>query len=63
MRKYEISKMSSIAVEFGNATHVVTPKSWLNKRIWLFTSEAYDELREQIDFMKEQLRGKRKGDC
>ena len=28
--------------------------SWLNKRIWLLTSEVYDALKEQIDFMREQ---------
>ena len=60
MRKSDISKMSPIAVEFGNATHVVTPKSCLNKRIWLLTQDSYNDLREQIDFLKEQLRSKRR---
>ena len=37
--------MSSTAVEFGNATQIVTPKSWLNKRIWCLTQDEYDDLK------------------
>jgi putative transposon-encoded protein len=47
MGKAEIQKMTSIAVPFGNGCHVVTPKSFLNKRVWVLTQDEYDDLREK----------------
>jgi len=37
--------MSSIAKKFGGgASHIITPKHWTDKKIWLLTDEEYRDL-------------------
>jgi len=47
MRKVEVQKMTSVPTKFGGGeSHVITPKNWLIKKIWLLIEEEY------IDLMK-----------
>jgi hypothetical protein len=43
----DIQKISAIAVPFGNDTHVVTPRSFLHKRVWVLTQQEYDTIRQK----------------
>ena len=38
-------KISAIAVPFENESHVITPKSWNGKRLWVMTQDCYEELK------------------
>lgn len=45
----EISKISSIAVPYENASMIVTPRQWSGKRIWCLTQSEYNALRQRSE--------------
>jgi len=41
----EQQKITALAIPFGNNTHVITPRSWAGRRLWVMTQEYYEELK------------------
>ncbi|MFY9798098.1 MAG: hypothetical protein WB988_02300 [Candidatus Nitrosopolaris sp.] len=45
MNTREILKMGVIATEWGNSTHIVTPKEWKGKKVVCWLKSEWDEMR------------------
>jgi hypothetical protein len=61
MRQRETFRLGAVASEFGTGVHVIIHRSWKGKRVMCMLRDEWESMREQLDFMKEQLRSRSKG--
>jgi hypothetical protein len=44
-RTIEFKKVTAIAVPYPNVSHIICPRSWLDKKVFCLTQEKYNDIR------------------